>query len=131
ITAKLAHEIDGRARRATGCEQVVDDQHFLSLLDGVAVHFEAVAAVFEIVTCANRLCGQLPELPHRNEACANPIGDGRSQVEPAAFNSDDERHTGSAIRFRHAVDSELASLWVLTPHYYVYTVYTLCGTGRA
>src|SRR5262249_3626929 len=103
---------DRRARGAAGREQVVDDQHLLSLVDRVAVHLEAVGAVFERVAHADRRVRKLPDLAYGNEARADPIRDRGAEDEPAALDPDDERDAVPAVRIRERVDRETESLRV-------------------
>src|SRR5260221_6090896 len=77
VSAELADEIDGCARGASGGEQVVDDQDLLSLLDRVAVHFETVGPVFQIVADADLRGRELADLAYGDEARADAIGDRR------------------------------------------------------
>ena len=53
VAAELPDQIDRRARRAAGREQVVDDQDLLALLDRIAVHLEAVGSVLQVVADAD------------------------------------------------------------------------------
>ena len=58
-----------RSRRATGGDEIVDQQYALALPDRILVHFHFVDAVFERVGDANRFVRQLAALADRNESC--------------------------------------------------------------
>ena len=51
-----------RFERATGREQVVDDEHALAHIQGVHMHLHRAGAVFEIVRDRVRLEGKLDSL---------------------------------------------------------------------
>ena len=90
FAAEPLDQIGGRARRAAGGEQVVDDQHPLPLLHRVVVDLERVGAVLEVVGRADAGRRQLARLAHRREAGADPVGDGGAEDEAAALDADDE-----------------------------------------
>ena len=81
-------------------------------VDRVAVHLEAVGAVFEVVGDADRSCRQLAELAHRHEAGADAVGDRRAEDEAAALDADDEVDALAAYGVGQRVDRQLEALGV-------------------
>src|SRR5262249_11305543 len=68
------------------------------------VNLETVRSVLEIVSALYRLRRQLPRLAHGRESGAQPIGDHRSENEPAALDADDQLDSVVFERQHHAVD---------------------------
>ncbi len=89
IAAGLADELDGRARRAPGGDQVVDQQDAVAGADGVGVDLDGVDAVFELIVLADGRPGQLALLADRHEADAELAGHSTAEYEAARLDADD------------------------------------------
>src|SRR5262245_4353514 len=84
------HELDRALDRATGREQVVDDQDALPGADRVSVDLERVRAVLERVLDRDRLRGQLAELANGHETRAELVRHRGAEDEPARLHPDDD-----------------------------------------
>lgn len=82
----------------TGGNDVVDDDHSLPGLDGIALHLKDVLAVFLRESLRRTLARQLALLPNRHESCAQAQGDGGPKQEPSAFQPDDHVHVALGSR---------------------------------
>ena len=82
-----ADELGRRLGRAAGGDQVVDDQDALARPDGVLVDLDDVDAVFQRVLLADGLPRQLALLADRDEAAAQPVGDGAAEDEAARLDA--------------------------------------------
>src|SRR2546422_9851257 len=60
-----SHQLRSRPRRSARGEDVIDDEHALTLFERVLVNLEAVLSVFEIVRLADSLRRELPGLANR------------------------------------------------------------------
>src|SRR4030081_2134675 len=89
LALQLLHELDGARNRATGGEEIVDDEHTSSRLDRILVHLEGRRAVLEVVLHADHVGWQLAKLADRHEPDAELVGDRGREDEAAGLHADD------------------------------------------
>ena len=89
LAAGAADQLDRGVRRATGRDQVVDEEDTGALMDRVGVDLDGVDAVFEAVVLTDRPPGQLALLADRYEAAAELVRDGATEDEAARLDADD------------------------------------------
>ncbi len=100
----VCDQAGGRLGGAAGGEHVVDDEHPLGGVDGVAVDLELVGAVLELVLLAGHGPRELAGLAHRDEGGADAIGDRRAGDEAAGLDADDAVDADSVEAATELVD---------------------------
>ena len=88
-TAHFPDKRCGRRRRATGGEQVIDQDNFLPASNGVDVQFHFGFAVLKRVLCAFRRVRQSAFFPERDETNAQVVGHGRAKKKSAGIDPDE------------------------------------------
>ena len=76
-----------RGRRATGGDQIVEQQHLLATHGWHPVHFHLVDTVFERIGDATVSCGNLPRLRIGTNPAARPMRHGSTQNETPRFDA--------------------------------------------
>jgi len=89
LAAGLADELDPRFGGPACSDQVVDQKHTLSGLNGTDMHLDAIGPVFEFEFSPERLPGKLPWLAKRNEPKPESIRNRRPEDEAAGLDSYD------------------------------------------
>ena len=80
--------------------------------DGIAVHFEPVDTVLELVVLTEILGGQLAGFPDRHEPGPQPIGKRRPHDEPARFDRRDLVDRTTVIRRNETLDDRVQRIRV-------------------
>src|SRR5436309_11903866 len=89
MAAEAFDEVDDGACGAAGGEEVVDDEDAMAFADCVAVHFERVLTVFEVVRNGDLFGGQLVWFADGHEARVEFDGERRGEDKSARFDADD------------------------------------------
>ena len=95
-------QLRGRCHRATGSQQVVDDQHLLPRLDRVVVDFDHGLPVFQLVLLLDGLRGQLALLADRHETNRQLMRNGPADDDTKPKddrNMEPPRHTKPRLRW--------------------------------
>src|SRR4029453_6991198 len=74
LALQTLDQLDRALHRATGRQQVIDDEHLLPRLDRIAMDLERVGAVLQRVFDGDRLGRQLAELADRDQARVELVG---------------------------------------------------------
>ena len=98
FAADRRDQLERGLRRASGRDQVVDEQHAFATRDRVAVHLEAVGPVLELVVLADVLGRELARLADRDEADAKLARERRADDEAARLDPRDLVDAPAAIR---------------------------------
>src|SRR5579863_5649884 len=102
--AEVLDQFGDGGGRASGGEDVVDDQDLLAGNDGVPVNFQRIGAVFERVFDALDGGGQFIRLADGNEAGADGVGEDGSEDEAAGLDANDGGDPGIAIPCAEGID---------------------------
>src|SRR5438445_554532 len=113
LAAETLHQIGGRSGGATGCQQIIDNQHPLPFSHRVGVDLERVGAIFKRIRLPHGRERQLAGLSDRSEARADSIRDRRAENEPAALDADDDVDPLILKWERKAVDGRAESCRLL------------------
>jgi len=88
VGADLTEQGQGTAGCATGGEQIVEDDHSLTGLDGIGLQLDRIRAVFQIVGVGDCLTGKLPGFPRHHEAASQLQGQRSGDQKSPAFDAD-------------------------------------------
>ncbi len=84
------NELGDSSSGASRGQNIVDNQHVLTSLNGVSVHFESVSAVFQRVFDRMDLVRKLFRFAYRHETSTESVGHGRGEEVAARLNADDD-----------------------------------------
>src|SRR4051812_4246703 len=70
---ELPYKLDYSLGRAPGREHIIDNEHPIPDVDRIAMHFEDVGAILQLVLDPLRRSRKLPGLSHRNKPRAQRI----------------------------------------------------------
>ena len=104
LRAQGFSELRGCFGRASGGEQVIDNDDALSLLNRVAVDFESVGAIFEGVIVFRGGCRKLARLAHRNKSSVKAVGHCWTENKATGFHAEDEVYVFVQIVFGEGID---------------------------
>lgn len=86
----MAYHSEAIFRVHTGGNDIVDDQHLLTGLDGIGLHLEEILAVLLLVGLGHAGTGQLALLAHGDEAGTQAQGQARAHQEAAGLETHDD-----------------------------------------
>lgn len=89
LSISLLDELGGGDERATGSEQIVDEQHTRLGLDGAHRELNRVGTVLFLIRLLQRRAGQLAGLAQRHEAHAERKCDNGAENEAACLEASD------------------------------------------
>jgi hypothetical protein len=89
LAADAFDEVGDGSGGAAGGQQVVDDEHAVTVTNGVLMHLERVLAVFEVVRDRDLCRRELPGLSDGNETGRDLVCDRRGKNKPSRFDPDD------------------------------------------
>src|SRR3990172_6335045 len=113
LSAELARQPRASPRCAAGGEQVIDNQNTVSLAYCVAVDLQRVGSIFQVIADARRLRRKLVRLAHWDKPRAEPVGQRRSEYEPARFDSQDQINPFAGELRRERIDERAESVFFL------------------
>ena len=100
ITTQLTDDIERRGDRPSGSEQVVDQQDPRTRSHRVAVDFQCVRGILELVLARHLVCRELAEFADRDEPCAELIGDRSAKNKSPRLHRHDDVYAGPVERGR-------------------------------
>src|SRR6266852_8652208 len=106
-------DLYGAGGGASGGEEVIADDHAVTLFYGVFVDFERVRAIFEGVGDAGSFCGELFGFAHGDEAGAEAVSERGSEDESAGFDSGNDIDLVAVVVFAEEIDQGVEALLIL------------------
>lgn len=98
LTLELINKVDCRLCRAASGNDVVNDEDFLTLLDGILLHLEQVLAIFLDILGSHTGAGKLALLSNGNKSDAETQCEARAKEEAAGIQSNNDIGLGVGKR---------------------------------
>lgn len=104
-----AQKLCGGKGRTTCCNEIINDDHALLVVNSTGIDFHTVAPVFQGIVDPDSWHGQFSRLADRHKAYAKTCGDGRPKNETARLNPCDELGTMAGRPVRKVINARRES----------------------